>query len=198
MMCIDFFSQDRENTQICKLLQEISVETLLAWELQIASKHSPGPVRNEEVLYRQILNPIHYDTEANTFTPTAFNDASDKGLSVNRQNHAFEEHIRQMANDRVEKHNIGHPDKPTRSFLGLVRFDCTDIRNITVQPPEEGASPVRGCAVYDTAYEDDQSHADICQIVKSKAHARSVRSKILDLANKFLAENPFPGVIESV
>jgi len=78
MMCIDFFSQDRENTQICKLLQEISVETLLAWELQIASKHSPGPVRNEEVLYRQILNPIHYDTEANTFTPTAFNDASIK------------------------------------------------------------------------------------------------------------------------
>lgn len=198
MMCIDFFSQNRENTKICKLLQEISEETLLEWERQTASEHSPCPVKNEEFLYRQILNPIHYDIETMTLKPTAFNDVSDKGMSVNRLDYASEESICQTATDRVERYNMGNPDKPTRFFLGLVRFNCTEVRNIIAQPSEAGVIPVRGCVVYDTAYEYDQSHADIFQIVKNKAHERSVRSKIMDLANDFLLENPFASEIEPV
>ena len=183
MKCIDFFSQNCGNTQICKLLQEIQKDKLFAWELEVATEHSPGPVRNEEFLYRQIMSPIHYDKETNTLTSTAFDDASNKGMSVNRLKYTSEEQIVQIANNRVESYNKLNPDKPLRSF-------SDDIRKITV-PTEEDASPVRGCAVYDTAYENDRSHADICQIVKNKAHARSVRLSIRDLANNFLAQNPF-------
>ena len=190
MKCIDFFSQNCGNTQICKLLQEVQKDKLFAWELEVATEYSPGPVSNEEFLYRQILSPIHYDKETNTLTPMAFDDASNKGMSVNRLKYTSEEQIVQMANNRVENYNKLNPDKPLRSFTGAVRFVCDDIRKITVST-EEDANPVRGCAVYDTANENDRSHADICQIVKNKAHARSVRLSIRDLANNFLAQNPF-------
>ncbi|MCX7093676.1 MAG: hypothetical protein NTY50_09535 [Methylobacter sp.] len=191
MMCIDFFSQNHRDPQICKLLQEVQVDKLLAWELEVATEHSPGPVSNEEFLYRQIWSPTHYDTQTNTLSPAAFDDASNKGMSVNRLKYTSEEQIFQVASNRVAHYNKLNPDKPQRSFPGVVRFVCDDIRNITFLP-EEDSSPIRGCAVYDTAYENDQSHADICQIVKNKAHGRSVRSRIFDLANKFLAQNPFP------
>jgi hypothetical protein len=111
-------------------------------------------------------------------------------MSVNRLKYTSEEQIIQMANNRVESHNKLNPDKPPRSFAGAIRFVCKDIRDITVLSEEDG-KPIRGYAVYDTAYENDGSHADICQIVKKKAHARSVRLSIRDLANKFLAENSF-------
>lgn len=197
MKCIDFFSKNCGNTQICKLFQEIPIDTLLAWEFEVATAHSPCPVSNEEFLYRQILSPIHYDKETNTLTPTAFDDASNKGMSVNRLKYTAEEQIVQIANNRVKNYNEVNPDKPQRTFSGAVRFVCDDIRKITV-PTEEDASPVRGCTVYDTAYENDRSHADICQIVKNKAHARSVRLSIRDLANNFLEQNPFPTETESV
>ena len=190
MMCVDFFSQNSNNKDKCKLLYQIPQDKLLAWELESASEYSPGPVKNEEFLYRQILSPVHYDEEAKAFKPTAFDDASNKGMSVNRLEYTSIEHINQMANDRVEQHNQSYPEKP-RSFPGTVRFVCDDIRKITVHP-DGSVAPVRGCVVYDTAYEHDQSHADICEIAKTKAYARSVRLSILDLANNFLQQNPFP------
>jgi hypothetical protein len=197
MRCIDFFLKNCGDKQICKLLQEIPKDKLLAWEFEVASEHSPGPVSNEEFLYRQIFSPIHYDTETNTLTATAFDDMSNKGMSVNRLKYTSEEQIAQMANKRVEDHNNLNPDKTPRSFPGVVRFVCEDVRNITV-PAEGESAPVRGCVVYDTAYQHDQSHADICQIVKNKALARSVRASIRDLANNFLEQNPFPTETESV
>ena len=190
MKCIDFFSQNYGNSQICKLLQEIPIEKQLAWEREVASEHSSGPVGNEEILCRQIFSPIHYDRETNTLTSTAFDDVSNKGLSVNRWKYTSKDQIDQAAISRAENHNILNPDKPQRTFNGAVRFVCKDIRSITVRT-EEDASPVRGCAVYDTADQNDRSHADICQIVKNKAHARSVRLSIRDLANKFLSECHF-------
>ncbi len=191
MTCIDFFSKNLGNPKICKLLQEIQIDKLLAWEFESATEHSPGPVSNKEFLYRQIWSPTHYDEATNTLAPTAFDDASNKGMSVNRLKYTSKEEVFQTANDRVENYNKVNPTKPSRSFPGAIRFVCADIRNITFLPPEEGARPVRGCAIYDTAYKNDLSHADICQIVQSKAHGRSVRLSILDLANKFLEQNPF-------
>lgn len=186
MNCIEFFSQNSSNKQKCKLLQDIPQDKLLAWELETASEYSPCPVSNTEHLYRQILSPIHYDEETKTLTSAAFDDASSIGLSVNRRSYTTEEHISQMANDRVNLFNKSNPDKTQRSFFGIVRFVCNDIRQITVKM-EQDLSPFRGFCVYDTALEHDKSHSDICQVVKSKAHGRSARSKLRDLANDFIA-----------
>jgi len=185
MKCIEFFSQNSSNNQKCKLLHNFPQDKLLAWELETASEYSPKTVSNEEVLCRQILSPVHYDRETNTFTTAAFADASSIGMSVNRLGYTSKEHIARMANDRVGQHNQSNPDKQ-RSFFGTIHFVCDDIRQITVQT-EEDVNPVRGFAVYDTALEQDRSHADICEIVKKKSHTRSVRLSIRDLANNFLA-----------
>jgi hypothetical protein len=186
MNCIEFFSQNSTNIQKCKLLQDIQEDTLLTWELETASEHSPCPVKDTEYLYRQIISPIHYDEETNTLTPTAFDDASNKGLSVNRESYATEEQISCMAYERVNSFNISNPDKPQRTFSGIVRFFCNDVRQITIKMQQD-LYPIRGFCVYDTALEYDESHSDICQIVKNKAHGRSARSKLRDLANDFIA-----------
>ncbi len=165
-------------------------DNLLAWELESASEYSPCPVTDEEILYRQILSPIHYDEETNTFTTAAFSDASSLGMSVNRIKYTSEDHISRMAINRVEQHNESNPNKQ-RSFSGTVCFVCGDIRQITVQN-EDDVKPLRGFCVYDTALEHDQSHADICEIVKKKSHTRSIRLSIRDLANVFLEQMTKP------
>ena len=189
MECIDFFTKNCANNDKCKLLQDIPEDKLTKWEYVSASKYSPGPVTDNEYLCRQVISPIHYDKETNTLAATAFDDASNKGLSVNRLCYVTGEKVVQMANDRTEKYNELYPNKPQRTFVGSVHFSCRDIRKITIT--EEGKKPIRGFAIYDTANENDSSHADICQIVKNKAHGRSVRFSIRELANKYLGTNPF-------
>jgi hypothetical protein len=186
MNCIEFFSLNSSNTQKCKLLQDIQEVILLSWELETASEHSPCPVKDTEYLYRQIISPIHYDEETNTLTPTAFDDASNKGLSVNRESYITEEQVTGMAYGRVNSFNISNPDKPQRKFSGIVRLFCNDVRQITIKM-EQDLYSTRGFCVYDTALDYDRSHSDICQIVKSKAHGRSARAKFRDLANDFIA-----------
>ncbi|MBY0499321.1 MAG: hypothetical protein K2P74_06895 [Nitrosomonas sp.] len=190
MNCADFFSSQVENKEKCKALQKISECILVKWENESASLYSPGPVENDEILYRQIISPIHYEEETNTLTPGAFNDVSDKGLSVDRARYSTKDQIDENANLRAQKHNIVNPSKKTRSYIGIINFACNDVRGIIVK--ENAESPDRrGFGVYDTASSDNQSHADICQIVNSKALGRSARSKIRDLANEFLLSNPF-------
>ena len=187
-MCIEFFSDNSENKEKCKLLQKMSQDILLSWERESASKYSPSPVRDEEILCRQIFSPTHYDEETQEFTSTAFDDASSIGMSVNRLDYTSVDNVAQAANGRVTTHNESNLKQ--RSFPGIIKLNCDDIRKITVQ--DEGSNPIRGYCIYDTALEHDESHADICQIVKTKSqHGRSIRLKIRDIANLYLKNNPF-------
>lgn len=190
MECIDFFSEHIENKEKCKELQKLPYSKLIEWECETASQHSPGPVDDKEILCRQIISPIHYDEEANALTAAAFDDVANKGLSVNRLSYTSNSDITRNAENRVENHNQHNSEeKKRRTFIGILQFNCIEIRSITVNV--NVLTPVRGLAVFDTASEGDQSHADICQIVKGRAEGRSLRHSIMDLANSFLANNPF-------
>ncbi|WP_147376781.1 hypothetical protein [Noviherbaspirillum saxi] len=185
MDCIEFFSQNSGNKQKCKDLQKLSQEQLVGWEGESASAHSPGPVQDNEILCRQIVSPVHYDPETNSLTAAAFSDASSFGMSVNRLAHASQEYIEELGENRVFRHNQGNPEKE-RLYLGTIQFLCADVRQITVQF-ETDPAPLRGFGVYDTALETDRSHADICELVHQKAHTRSIRLSLRDLANRFIA-----------
>jgi hypothetical protein len=177
MMCIDFFLENADNKEKCKLLQDISQDTLLNWEHEIASQYSSSPVGDEEILCRQILSPIHYDEDAKELTATAFDDASSLGMSVNRLDYTSVNNIAQAANCRVTSYNESNLKQ--RSFSGIVELNCDDIRKITVK--ENDSSPIlRGFCVYDTALENDKSHADICQIVK-KSLSREAHDHRLEI-----------------
>lgn len=177
--CRDFFAINVENGDVAKKLQDNS--SAVQWEQLSASDHSPGPVRNDEVLYRQILHPIHVDLVSKTLKPTAFNDVSDKGMSVERLTYKSLEAIRQSGRDRAAAQR-NNPKNADRQLFAVAELHSVEIRSIVV----DGGK--RGLAVYDTAQYDNAAHADVCQIVKGRQSGRSVRSQLIDAVKSLLEE----------
>ena len=180
MGCREFFDANVENAKLCKDLQQLPIETQVAWESESASEYSPGPVLDDERLIRYWLNPTHYDPSTGLLAPTALNDMAGFGLSVNREKYMALEGVLQQAQDRVENFNSNFPDKPVRSLVGFSTFSTHEIRAVMTANPQ---TVRRATAVYDTAMRDDISHADICQIASDAQGARSARSQLRELAN---------------
>ncbi|WP_141753188.1 hypothetical protein [Duganella sp. HH101] len=182
---MDFFSAHEMDGERCKALQKLEEATVIAWERESASVHSPGPVEDPEVLYRQMLNPTHYDATNKILKATAFADTSDKGGSVNRANLQSYEEAVQAATVRVAQINERKPGGAKVDLWEIIELRCQDVRDIsTLAQPDLPAR--RAFAVFDTALEDAPSHADICQVAPGSATGRSARSKLLDLANAYL------------
>ena len=174
MDCREFFKINEGNTDKCKLLQDKPGQAL-NWEKSCsASEYSPGLVEESETLYRQVFIPIHVDDETGKLKPALFDDASSKGLSVNRADFIpfqtfIEKGLAKAATDRERK--------PDRQFFGLASTKCGNVRAILTTASE------RAFCVFDTAHANDLSHADVCQIVRGKQEGRSARSKLYDAFN---------------
>lgn len=187
MGCKDFFSDNAHNPERCKLLQKMPRDEVLSFEKETASDLSThGPVADEELLWRQIVNPVHYDAPNGQLKATAFSDVSDKGGSVNR-GFANKADLLAAAQKRVETMNARRA-VPDASLIGLVALECGAVRAIET-PPDQNGNRLRGFIVVDTALPHDPSHADICQIVSQPGHSRSVRSALVELANDYLQKN---------
>lgn len=181
MGCRSFFDENRGNQEKCKLLPDKSQEELIAWEGEMASEFSPGPVLGTEVLYHQIVDPTHIDPEKQVLLPTAFQAASSIGLSVNRSGYTDWDELVSRGVARAEAYNMQNPESPQRSLWGFASFVAGKVREI-VGSIDGNPSAERGYFVFDTANHDDISHADICQGVKTTKAFRSTRSKLYDLA----------------
>lgn len=169
LTCREFFAWNAGNSNVVKELQKQQTEAL-AWETSTASDHSPGPVGQDEILYRQIVQPLHVDLETKTLRPFAFNDVANKGLSVDRAKHWSVAEIVKSGRDCV----AAHPAGDGRSLYALAELRSLDLRLIVDR------SGQRSFAIYDTATCDNFAHADVCQIVDGKQSGRSARSKLLD------------------
>lgn len=180
MTCQEFFDAHLHNKDKCKLLQKEASK--YSWQLESASKFSPAPVDGDEKLLRQIISPIHLENDSKTIKPTAFDDVFNKGLSVNRNQYiASEAKVVDSALLKIKSYNEANIEKPQRGLHGLAGFISIEIREI--KDYEDNLA----LGVYDTALESDASHADICHITEdNKQNQRSVRSKLVDLANKDL------------
>lgn len=165
----EFFDKSGGALNCCELMQA-NPTMCEAWEKSSVSVYSPGPVKDEETLYRQILNPVHVEAGAAELKPTAFNDVSDKGLSVNRDCEGKnKEALVQAGIERAKATSIA---EKVRTFVALARFCCHRVRAITDDAGQ------RGFLVLDTAIKEDPSHADICQIAPGKQARRSLRGKL--------------------
>lgn len=132
-----------------------------ACEAQSVSPHSAGPVTNAETVWRLILSPVHYDVATGRVKELAFDDASNKGLSVQRLAVAGgEECIRQHGQVRAAA-------RPDRTFECAIGAEAGAIRALRGQ--EDGG---RFC-IYDTAEADDPGHADVCQTRHGSKHTRA-------------------------
>ena len=57
------------------------------------SQYSPGVVEDNEILIRQIYSPHHIDEETGRVNTSAFTDAQDQGMSVNRKTYSSIEEL---------------------------------------------------------------------------------------------------------
>lgn len=177
MGCREFFQANTENKDRCKALQEICPDIQVVWETESASEFSPGPASNDETLFRQVLNPHHFDKISGTIKPTFFDDASDKGASVNRLGHTTVEILRQRTQLRIDQFNVNPPATGARELIGYTTITVEEIRAVIADTP-----PRRALGVYDTAKREDWSHADICQLVSGKKLGKSVRAQLFQIA----------------
>lgn len=119
-------------------------------EAQSVSPFSPGPVANDETVWRLILSPTHVDPATGNVKEMAFDDASNKGLSVQRQCPCGDtDHI-------VERGKARAAGKPGTRFERAVGAKVDAVRAL------RGPDEMRFC-IYDTANDGDRGHADVCQ-----------------------------------
>jgi len=131
-----------------------NVDQSLAWENQNTSQYSPGIVKNTEIIARKIFSPIQIDVESGEIKTAAFDDVSNKGLSVNRLSQITENGIHEAGEIKANRDRESIPD---RQYCGFIKASVNKIRKDL-----EGENRV--FAVYDTALENDISHADVCMI----------------------------------
>lgn len=172
--CREFF-QSANSQQKVKELQKVGNEEAVRWESLSASQHSSGPVQPGEVVCRQVTHPTFFDEETGKLKPTAFDDVSNKGLSVDRLSVATEKEIAERAEARNAEWNAKFPEKPSRTLHSLGHIDVNELRVLFVEKD-------RAFGVYDTALESNRSHADVCQLVSGGAQqARSIRASLFEM-----------------
>ncbi|WP_162876579.1 hypothetical protein [Achromobacter dolens] len=149
----------------------------LAWENERCAANSPGVVAATEVLCRQIVNPVHVEKATGLPKPTAYDDIMNKGLSVERLDHATREAIIERGVARANDYNVKNPEpEKKRSLVALSMLKVEDIR-------AHEFSGARTLAVYDTALPDIPAHADVCMVVERTEFAKkSARSHLFEIA----------------
>ena len=120
------------------------------------SDYSPALVRDDELLIRTLYSPIQINQDTGWVDPAHFrNDAMKRGFSVNRKSHVSEADLRKRIESKIARDR--GEGKKRDDFYGVVTARSRDIRR---QISKHGK---RLFCVYDTAVEEDVSHADICQ-----------------------------------
>lgn len=173
--CLQFFATT-EPQQKVKELQKVDHQEALRWESLTASEHSPGPIQPGEVACRQVTHPTFFD-ESGQLKPTAFDDVSNKGLSVDRWAFTSEAEITQRANARNAEWNANNPDKDPRTLHSIGYFAVDNLRALMVNEQ-------RAFGVYDTALQTNRAHADVCRLVAGGAQiARSLRASLFEMVS---------------
>lgn len=137
------------------------------------SDHSPGTVVDHEMLIRTVYSPHQYNKETDELTPMAFRDAVERGMSVNRRSCISIVALQAKIEGKVAADQAA--GRTSDGFWRVVVAKCGSIRRLRT---DEGA---RTYAVYDTANEDDSSHADICQAYDpppETPHKQALKQKI--------------------
>ena len=172
---------------IGKIIDALPSAEAISWENQPSSVFCQYPqVEAGEYLYRQMIDPIHWNNISNEFTPGAFQDVHTHGLSVNRFKHTNLEALVANAEHRIAQSNQQNPSNEKRKLLGFIKFNCGELRNVKLDF-EEGR--LRVFIVIDTALENDPSHADVFGVsncTRSRAVRQNIRRILFDLGRKGL------------
>lgn len=140
------------------------------------SEHSPGPVENDEILTKLIVDPIHFDN--GIVSPAAFTDAYTLDLSLFRENYAGDAEL-QLAINQIKATGQKKDPIQKRQIVAVMHASAAAVRQLQLEEPNE-----RMCLVYDTAEADKPAHASIftpSRARKSKKDQRAIRRALLDV-----------------
>lgn len=158
-------------SQKCKLLADKHGEAIALEKISV-SEFSPGPVVNEEYIARQIFSPIHIEDD-NSIKSTAFDDVTNKGLSVNRMMFVEVDAIHSNGLEKEKRDNAkafesGRPEKANRAYLGFIQAKVETVRDYY----DEDA---RVYSIYDSSLSSNREHADICMINQDTKSRNNVK-----------------------
>lgn len=149
-------------------------------EAEQVSSHSHGPVQDEEVLTKLIVDPIHYDRQTGQISPLAFNDATTLDLSLFREVLATDAEIQLAINEIIATGKKKDPIQ-NRTIQIVLQATAGQIRTERFESPER-----RMCMVYDTAEPEKPAHASVFTPTEARkgASQRRVRRALHDLFMK--------------
>ena len=134
---------------------------------------SLGPVRDEEILLREIFNPQHIKDGVLLERAVSLEDLRSKGFSVHRKEYVTEEFIRAMIDERLLRPRKEAPWEAE----GVATIETSKVRQVCVDDE-------RAFVVIDTANEDNRGHASIYAAKCDEAHARELRKHLLPFLRK--------------
>lgn len=160
-------------------------EVALKWEDMSSSQYSSGVVVDDEKIARLILSPIHIDKETGDIFPAAYDDVSNKGLSVNRLSmHESKNTVHQIGEDKASR---DRERDSSREYIGFAVASVNAIRR-------QIENSVRVFTVYDTALEDIRCHADVCLINQGE----NIIEKLPPKAAKMQRRRTLQGVFDKL
>lgn len=189
MSCREFFaglpSDGEENKKRADLID--SAYPAGFCQSESVSDCSPGIVRGEEYLHRFVFSPVHVNPDGSLKT-SFFSDCSTFGLSCQRSGSVIpdaETHL--LGDTMIQNFNAGRqPEKPERSYLGVVTANCDDVRMLRSTDPSVPPYEKPMMAIYDTALPDNAKHVDVFQLQQELGLAKSqVKQVRRDLALVF-------------
>ena len=182
MGCREFFDQHGDDDKKCKRLHSRSEAELAQWEAETASADSPGVVLDSEILYQQVTDPTHLSPDGRALMAKTFDVCNSHGLSTHRLAHTSVHRIVEMCEARLQEQNSSRPGLVNRTLWGFVPYLVGDVRQLRSLPTE-----ARGLFVFDTASNDDPSHAEICQgATPDKELQREMRQELYDMVRDTL------------
>ncbi|MCU7833944.1 MAG: hypothetical protein KZQ83_01735 [gamma proteobacterium symbiont of Taylorina sp.] len=185
---IEFFNKEENQKEKCKLLAENYNKTI-EWEKLSVSEYSPGVVDDNEFIARQIFTPIHVEENGEIKT-AAFDDALNKGLSVNRLKCASEDNIHKSGELKAEHDRQYRPD---RQYIGFIKAEVSTIRSFW-------ECEKRVYTAFDTALKDTPHHSDVCVILfgENNSVEPKLSKKTAKIRRRLDLKRTFGNLIEPV
>lgn len=174
--CRAFFDAHEKNLKKVEALWQEAAR--FDWERLSASKHSPGPVGDNEELARVVVSPIHIDVESGEITLAFLADVKNKGGSSDRLAHcSVDDAVARSAAIQASKNAAALPDRQ-RAVQGVARLNAKSLRLLNT------SSGTQAFGIYDTGLADNGGHADVCQLTADEKEARSARWDLLMLTRE--------------
>jgi hypothetical protein len=183
----DFFNSPELAKEKCKKLAE-DIDKSIEWESESVSDYSPGVVEDTEDIARQIFSPIHIDSDSGEVKTAAFDDVSNKGLSVNRKKFVTDCALHELGEKLAEKYNDSKPNS-NRKYMGYVYARTENIR-LTME------NKIRVFTVYDTALKEIPHHADVCMLLHDLDESQNppLTKKLARKARRLRLQRLFSGL----